>query len=109
MYYLDDPIGTLKISIEDFRSKTKSYYPDCTKVYMFPQAWGSTALGFRDLGGQAVTVAHTIVIIDSLYSAYVYFNGRFAYQVNYGQSEIFRQDLSEMQMAPVYESAKYKE
>lgn len=32
---------------------------------MFPQAWGSTSLGFGGIGGQAMTSAYTTVITDN--------------------------------------------
>jgi len=49
-------------------------------IAMFPQMWGSTALGFGGMGGAAMTTAYTIVMgtdYSRLYS--VYFNGRYAY------------------------------
>lgn len=46
---------------------------------MFPQSWGSTALGFGGMGGSAMTDAYTTVLSGPDGDLAVYFNGRFAY------------------------------
>lgn len=43
-------------------------------VVMFPQTWGSTALGYGGIGGAAVTTAYTVVV-QSQGVACVYFGG----------------------------------
>lgn len=48
--------------------------------YAFPQTWGSTALGFGGIGGQAMTTAQTYVVI-TYGTVYVYFGSRFAYEM----------------------------
>lgn len=48
---------------------------------MYPQCWGSTALGFGGLGGSAVTWAYTTVIEGPDGDAAVYFGGQFAYLI----------------------------
>jgi hypothetical protein len=51
-------------------------------LYVFPQIWSTTALGF-DVGngaaGQAFTAAYTVVAIHEAGIAAVYFGGSFAY------------------------------
>lgn len=68
-------------------TSTARYRPrseDC-EVTMFPQTWGSTALGYGGIGGQAVTVAYTVIVRCKYTSfAAVYFGqgGRLAYLVS---------------------------
>ena len=54
---------------------------DSVDVVMFPQTWGSTALGFGGVGGQAITTAYTVVVYGPMGDACVYFGGRFAYHI----------------------------
>ena len=58
-------------------------YPMTTFWHSFPEQWGSTALGFGGLAGQAFTEAQTIVVFDDMYyRAAVYWAGRFAYTID---------------------------
>ena len=92
------------------------------KMYVFPQTWSSTALGFDGCGGQAITEAYTTVVEmtsykvesgkdigriykkleDKVYA--VFFDGKIAYMclnpnsVN-PNSEFFR-DFNRMCMKP---------
>lgn len=34
------------------------------EVVMFPEMWGSTALGYGGVGGQAMTSAYTVLVMD---------------------------------------------
>lgn len=78
------------------------------ELHTFEQTWGSTALGFGGIGGQAITSARTYVFIPMSINqkCFVYFAGRFAYAVDY--SEKFMKDVLGGNMAAVYESGKYK-
>lgn len=51
---------------------------------MFVQTWGSTALGFGGIGGQAITSAYVCVIESNLISGQyaVYFGGMLAYVID---------------------------
>lgn len=40
-------------------------FPNTLLVYMFPQTWGDTSLGFGGMGGQAITTALTTIIGDN--------------------------------------------
>lgn len=84
-------------------------YPDIDdfELYTFMQAWGSTALGFPGVGGQAITHARTYVLVpvSCNQKCFVYFAGRFAYQAEY--NETFREDLRRGEMASVAHSHKY--
>ena len=50
------------------------------EVVHFAQTWGSTALGFGGVGGQAMTSAYTTVVTSGVAAA-VYFSGRHAYTI----------------------------
>ena len=78
------------------------------EIHDFDQIWGSTALGFPGMGGQAITCERTWVLIpESTYDcAYVYFGGRFAYKAS--MSDRFVDDLRNKHMASVMESGRYK-
>jgi len=88
------------------------------KMYVFPQTWSSTALGFDGCGGQAITEAYTTVVEmtsykfesgkdirgivykeleDKVYA--VFFDGRIAYMCLNPNSEFFR-DFNRMCMKP---------
>ena len=83
------------------------------EVYDFDQAWGSTALGFGGIGGQAITHARTYVIEFNKYpKALVYFGGRFAYEADLtsdSTSRKFREDVRKHRVASVRESGKYRD
>ena len=97
-------------------------YPTCT-MYVFPQTWASTALGFDEhggLGGQAFTSAYTTVVeikyrvkgggfstVDDRYYA-VFFDGRFAYMY-FNPSEQFFKDLDKRFMKSQRGSQVYDE
>lgn len=51
--------------VKDKEEYTKVKYLQEFEFYMFPQAWGSTSLGFGGIGGQAMTSAYTTVITDN--------------------------------------------
>lgn len=75
-------------------------------VFMFPQAWPDTTLGFGGIGGQAITKAYTIVVMCDN-SAAVYFAGRLAYIIP-SVNRRFLQDLRDQNMAPKYQSGQYR-
>lgn len=91
-------------------TKTRRPSPHDVHVQaMFPQTWGSTALGFGGLGGQAVTTAYTIVLSNSLDGELaVYFGGRFAYKVK-KTTEKFYADIVAQQLLPVARAYEYQQ
>lgn len=93
--------------INAVRAINKEYtYHDAT-MKMFMQTWGSTALGFRGIGGQAITNAYTTIVEDyeeGLYS--VFFGNRLAYVIH-NPNQLFFEDMAKESMKPVYESGKY--
>ena len=92
-YSKEDPL--YRFNINDF------------SVYVFEQTWGSTALGFGGMGGQAMTTANTIVLIpiNNNQDCFVYFAGRFAYSVPY--SDEFGEDVKNYSMKSVGQAVKY--
>lgn len=82
---------------------------DDFELHTFSQIWGSTALGFGGIGGQAMTTARTYVLIplNVDQKCFVYFAGRFAYAVPYSQK--FMDDVVAQHMEPVFMCGKYKE
>lgn len=76
-------------------------------MFIFEQTWGSTALGFGGIGGQGMTTANTYVFIPVTchQNCFVYFDGRFAYQVPYSKS--FMEDVRNHSMKSVNQSRLY--
>lgn len=80
---------------------------DDFQLITFEQTWGSTALGFNGVGGQAMTSANTYVFIPEVddEKCHVYFAGRFAYSVEY--SDVFMEDVRKHRLEPVWKKGKY--
>ena len=79
------------------KSRKHSFY-DLTVYSMFVQTWGSTALGFGGIGGQAITSAYVCVIESNLVGGYaVYFGGRLAYVIE-RPNEKFMEDITRHRM-----------
>lgn len=80
---------------------------DNFELYTFEQVWGSTALGFGGIGGQAMTSARTYVFvpINCNQKCFVYFAGRFAYKADYSQE--FMDDVLRGNMESVSRAGKY--
>ena len=76
------------------------------EVIHFLQTWGSTALGFGGVGGQAMTSAYTTVVMYHHRTACVYFAGRHAYTVN-EINKAFIEDLNNRSMEPCNRRSKY--
>lgn len=82
------------------------------EVYaMFPQVWGSTALGHGGIGGSAMTSAYTVVLCCPILGEFlVYFGGRFCYAVDAKSKNIhmFFEDCRNNNLASKQESEKYQ-
>ena len=76
------------------------------ELIVFPQLWGSTALGFDgEIGGQAMTRAYTTVVHESLTGTYmVFFGDRPAYKVQDATDQFFT-DLSERNLKSTSQAA----
>ena len=90
------------------RSNTERPTADDFEIHIFEQMWGSTALGFPGMGGQAMTAANTYVLVPICVrqKCLVYFAGRFAYAVDY--SEKFMKAVIGRNVASVAEKGKYR-
>jgi hypothetical protein len=55
------------------------------EVIMFPQTWGSTALGYGGMGGAAVTSAYTVIVTDHSVSCVYFGEGELAYRVMHNE------------------------
>ena len=84
--------------------KTRKHRDYDIEVYnMFPQTWGSTALGFGGIGGASMTTAYTIILYSQLNGEYcVYFGGSFAYRIDKPDNQFF-EDISRGYMESVSE------
>jgi hypothetical protein len=73
-----------KSGTDVFKQMTRDHYQQEAEIIaMFPQLWGSTALGFGGIGGAAMTTAYSVVIRSSVNGeVLVYFNGEFAYRIS---------------------------
>lgn len=77
---------------------------------MFPQTWGSTALGHGGIGGSAVTSAYTVVLeCVELSEMLVYFGSRFCYKVNMRSENFskFVEDCQNQNLASKREMSRY--
>lgn len=85
---------------EDKRiTKTRKHSEyDISVQAMFPQVWGSTALGFGGIGGAAMTTAYTIVLTSDVQGHYcVYFGSQLAYKID-RPNRVFFEDVANMSM-----------
>lgn len=95
--------------------KSRRPREDELEVYLFPQTWGSTALGYGGIGGSAMTTAYTVVVM-CINDVCVYFgaSGYLAYKFNMRKLSIegldrFQRDLNTNNMADCREYAtRYK-
>jgi hypothetical protein len=77
---------------------------------MFPQTWGSTALGHGGMGGAAVTTAYTVVLECRATEEFlVYFGGQWCYTVSRRSANIdrFVEDCKNHNLASEWQSEKY--
>lgn len=104
------------MSMDDYPMMDKTRRPrikEIEVVAMFPQLWGSTALGFGGIGGAAMTRAYTVVVrlSDASGSSIgVYWGGKHAYTLHDAsmtpqQIEHFTNDIKENQTESVRDAA----
>lgn len=100
----DDLRFRLKGKEDMMRDFQDGYYD----VYVFEQVWGSTALGFGGIGGQAMTSANTYVLgpFGDNAKYLVYFGGEFAYAADWNDE--FQNDFKNHNMESVVHSGKYR-
>lgn len=71
-------------------------------IINFKQTWGSTALGFGGMGGDAMTSAYTTVLRRGNIW-FVFFDGKFAYKVSI-DDEVFYEDMKNRRLCFVKEA-----
>jgi len=84
---------------------------DFTVYSMYPQTWGSTALGHGGMGGSAVTTAYTVVLECRATAQFlVYFGGRICYEVRRDSENIkvFIEDCKNHCLADKKSSERYR-
>ena len=88
-------------------SKDRRVTVDDFEIYIFEQVWGSTALGFGGIGGQAMTEENTYVFVplNCDQKCFIYFGSRFAYEVEW--SDTLMQDILAKKVEPVNRYRKY--
>ncbi len=92
------------------RAKRRPTTRDFTVYAMFPQTWGSTALGHGGIGGAAITTAYTVVLeCIETGEMLVYFGSRFCYAVHVRSVNFakFIDDCDDHNLASKHESGKY--
>lgn len=93
-------------------TKTRRPYTEEVEVVMFPQGWGSTALGYGGIGGAAMTPSYTVIIQEGQCYCVYFGGGRLAYRLDYSKMspegrERLRQDIASQNMASVAEHGRY--
>ena len=90
------------------RSTGEEYTHPEIEMYMFPQIWGSTSLGFGGIGGQAITTAYTVVVND-YHDGWcsVFFGDQLAYVVK-NPNQIFYEDVKNGSMKPIAKAGAYR-
>jgi hypothetical protein len=108
-----EQVASMKSKTIPMVTKTRRPFSDELEIIMFPQTWGSTALGYGGMGGAACTSAYTIILSFHLQTYCVYFGGgRLAYKLNWADMspegrDNFLSDMAARNMASVAKSGKY--
>jgi hypothetical protein len=92
------------------RAKRRPTTRDFSVYAMFPQTWGSTALGHGGIGGSAITSAYTVVLeCVELSEMLVYFGSGFCYKVNMRSEnfDVFIKDCQNQILASKREMSRY--
>lgn len=104
---LKDIVETFKFEVANKDYEFYKKHGCDPHIRVFPQVWGSTALGFGGVGGQAMTSAYTTVVEDIESGYYgVFFGTRMAYIIKNPNQKFF-EDMSHEQMAEVSKKGLY--
>ena len=92
----------------NFSKDNRRVTVDDFDLHIFEQTWGSTALGFGGIGGQAMTTEFTYVFvpIHCNQNCFVYFGDQFAYEAEY--CEQLSEDIGNRCMKPCNRAGYYK-
>lgn len=87
--------------------KLQGFYDDIS-VYVFPQSWGSTALGYDGIGGSQMTTASTIVLyaFDSDIIRVYFGCSILAYEIK-NPNKLFFDDLHNHRLEGQFKRSKY--
>lgn len=68
-------------------TKSMTRRPDASEVdvVLFPQLWGSTALGYGGLGGAAMSWAYTVIAMTGAEACVYFGGGHLAYRVQFAK------------------------
>ena len=84
---------------------------DFTVYAMYPQTWGSTALGHGGIGGSSMSTAYTVVLECMDTQEYlVYFGGQWCYTVSRRSDNFtkFKEDIMNQCLASKHKSGVYR-
>jgi hypothetical protein len=110
----EDQILSIKNDTVPKIKKTRRVYDYEVEVVMFPQTWGSTALGYGGIGGSAMTTAYTVVVsYNGYYCVYFGSSGRLAYTVDRIRNgsdgcQRFIEDMYQQNVADCHDVVRYK-
>lgn len=84
------------------------------EAFVFPQTWGSTALGFdkdendeQSFGGQEITKSYTVVMHETKTDCFVVFFGNKPCYMIFDPSPEFFEDLRKRRLKPYSQSERY--
>lgn len=87
---LVETVGPSSPAVRDrVRKQRKHDIYDLQSVVVFQQLWGSTALGFGGIGGQAITTCNVIIVEGHTGAHAVYFGSRLAYVIARPNDQFF--------------------
>jgi len=94
----------IRTRTEAKRVESRRPHEDDVEVIMFPQTWGSTALGYGGMGGASVTSAYTVIVHDHVNYCVYFGEGELAYKVTYNMltsegKTALREDIHAHRMA----------
>lgn len=94
-------------------AKVRRPESDEIEIVMFPQTWGSTALGYGGIGGSAMTPGYTIIITYHNHICVYFGCGRLAYKLDLSKMspegrDRYTRDVAAQNMASIRESERYK-
>jgi len=99
--------STTELVSELTKKMKEDYNVDNIFCQVFPQLWGSTALGYNGIGGSAMTTADTIVIFIENGPARVYFaSNNLAYEIE-NPNTLFWKDIYNRNLRPQGEEHLY--
>ena len=108
----DAQIAAMKSRTEPTIKRSRRPDTSDIEVELWPQTWGSTALGYGGVGGAAMTPAYTVLVTMGNHYCVYFGGGRLAYRLDYSQMtpqgrERWRADHAARSLASVREVGRY--